>query len=209
MQHQGDAVVGVDRAVDLAGQSGEHRPGEGVAGGLLAVERQHAYGDVDRVGGQLEAALEVGAGHRLRQQHRAGLVDRDPQVLDVVDGEVEPGRQARRRRAQHRQVGTDRRQAQDDDVSHGTSGQPAARRADSGRRRGLALRHAPSEVCRLCRRSSFARFRPLGAAGRAGASHRAERSYVRTGPGCTRPTRSDGRLARMVDARARLPASPA
>ena len=35
-------------------------------------------------------------GDRLRQQHRARLVDRDAQVLDVVEREVEPRREARR-----------------------------------------------------------------------------------------------------------------
>ena len=47
------------------------------------------------------------------------IVDGDPQVLDVVDGEVEAGGQARRRGAQHRQVGPGRGQPQHDHVTTG------------------------------------------------------------------------------------------
>ena len=69
--------------------------------------------------GELEAALQVGAGHRLGEQHRAGLVDGDAQVLDVVDGEVEPRGQARRGGAQHGQVGARGGQPQHHDVAAG------------------------------------------------------------------------------------------
>ena len=59
-----------------------------------------------RVVDESEDAAEHGAGHGLLQQDRAGLVDRDAQILDLVEGEVQAGREAGRGRTQHRQVGT-------------------------------------------------------------------------------------------------------
>jgi hypothetical protein len=119
VQRERDAVVGVDRAVDVAGQRGEHRPGEGVARRLLAVQREDAHVDADRLGGQLEGALEVGPGQRLGEEHGAGLVDGDAEVLDVVDREVQPGGQAGGGRAQDRQVGPGGGQSQHDHVPPG------------------------------------------------------------------------------------------
>ena len=71
--------------------------GRGAAG-------ESGHGDAHPVLAQGEVALQVRAGCRLGEQHAAGLVHRDAQVLDLVQGEVQAGRQARRGRPQDRQV---------------------------------------------------------------------------------------------------------
>ncbi len=68
--------------------------------------------DTTRVAGaEVEATGQVGARVGLREHQRAGLADGDPQVLDVVDGEVEPGGQAGRRGPEHRRRRRRRRAA--------------------------------------------------------------------------------------------------
>ena len=65
----------------------------------------HRDGDRHLLGAQVEGAFQVGARDRLGEQHRARLVHRDTQVLDLVQGEVKPRRQARGGRPEHGKVG--------------------------------------------------------------------------------------------------------
>src|SRR5580692_4880320 len=85
-----DPVVGSEPGIDRAGEGGKHRPRERVARRHPGLRRVHRHGDGHQVGAKLEDALQVGAGNGLGEQHRARLVDRDTQVLDLVKGEVEP-----------------------------------------------------------------------------------------------------------------------
>ena len=97
-------ALGVQAGVDLAGQRAEHGPGERVPLGQLAAGGGDGDGDLEGLRRQLEPAGELGGLDGVRQQHRAGLVDRDPQVLDLVEGEVEAGREPGRGGAQDREV---------------------------------------------------------------------------------------------------------
>src|SRR5580700_2117649 len=85
-----DPVVGFEPGIDRAGERGKHRPRERVARRHPGLRRVHRHGDGHQVGAKLEDALQVGARNGLGEQHRARLVDRDTQVLDLVKGEVEP-----------------------------------------------------------------------------------------------------------------------
>ena len=76
----------------------------------MTVRGRRRDGDLERVVDEPEHATEHRAGHGLLEQDRAGLVHRDAQVLDLVQGEVQTGREAGRGRPQHRQVGTRSRQ---------------------------------------------------------------------------------------------------
>src|SRR5215218_3428023 len=96
----------VARGAGRAGQGAEHLPGEAVVVRVPRANRGDAHRDGERAGTEAELRLKVPTGHRLRQDEGAGLTHGDPQVLDVVHGEVETGGQAGRHRAQDRDVGT-------------------------------------------------------------------------------------------------------
>src|ERR1700730_3228117 len=100
-----DPVVGSEPGIDRAGEGGKHRPRERVARRHPGLRRVHRHGDGHQVGAKLEDALQVSAGNGLGEQHRARLVDRDTQVLDLVKGEVEPSGESGGGGAQHGQVG--------------------------------------------------------------------------------------------------------
>src|ERR1700722_6885289 len=104
-EDDGDPVAGVQPGVDGAGQRGQHGPRERVAGGLPRLRRGHRHGDGHQVGAELKDAFQVGARDGLSEQHRACLVDRDTQVLDLVEGEVQPGGESGGGGTQHGQVG--------------------------------------------------------------------------------------------------------
>ena len=89
----------------LRGQGAQDLPGEALVVGLGAPLGLDADRHREGAGGLPELGLEVSARGRLGQHQRAGLADRDPEVLDVVDGEVEPSREARGHGAEHRDVG--------------------------------------------------------------------------------------------------------
>src|ERR1700733_5407674 len=104
-EHDRDPVVGSEPGIDGAGERGKHRPRERVARGHPGLGRVHRHGDGHQVGAELEDAFQVRAGNGLGEQHRARLVDSDTQVLDLVEGEVEPGGESSGGGAQHGQVG--------------------------------------------------------------------------------------------------------
>src|SRR5579864_9296413 len=87
-EDNGDPVIRVEPGVDGAGQRGQHGPRERVTCGLPRFCRGDRHGDGHQVGPELEDAFQVGARDGLGEQHRARLVDRDAQVLDLVEGEV-------------------------------------------------------------------------------------------------------------------------
>src|ERR1700733_543105 len=100
-----DPVVGFEPGVDGPGERGKHRPRERVARGHPGLRRGHRHGDGHQAGAKLEDALQVRPRNGLGKQHRARLVDRDAQVLDLVEGEVKPGGEPGGGGAQHGQVG--------------------------------------------------------------------------------------------------------
>src|SRR3984885_14868486 len=104
-EHDRDPVVGSEPGIDGAGERGKHRPRERVARGHPGLGRVHRHGDGHQVGAELEDAFQVRAGNGLGEQHRARLVDSNTQVLDLVEGEVEPGGESSGGGAQHGQVG--------------------------------------------------------------------------------------------------------
>ena len=77
---------------------------EDSAGSLRAAHGRHRHLDGQRVLGDREAALQLGVAGGDGEQHRARLVDRDAQVLDLVEGELEAGGEPRRRGAQHAEI---------------------------------------------------------------------------------------------------------
>src|SRR5579862_3012675 len=89
-EDDGNPVIRVEPGVDGAGQRGQHGPRERVTGGLPRFCRGHRHGDGHQVSPELEDAFQVGARDGLGEQHRARLVDRDAQVLDFIEGEVQP-----------------------------------------------------------------------------------------------------------------------
>src|ERR1700733_2329732 len=105
-EDDGDPVAGVEPGVDGAGQRGKHGPCERVTGGLPRLCRGHRHGDGHQVGAELEDAFQAGARDGLGEQHRARFVDRDAQVLDLVEGEVKPGGEPGGGGAQHGEVRT-------------------------------------------------------------------------------------------------------
>jgi hypothetical protein len=84
---------------------------------LCAVEGQSADSYAQFVGRQLEFAVEMGAGDGGRKQQRTRFVDRDPQVFDLLEGEIEPGSKPCCGGAQHRQIDADGRYLEPDDVN--------------------------------------------------------------------------------------------
>ena len=169
-EHDRHLVVGAQPGVDRPGQGGEHGPGEGVPGGYPRLGRGHRDGDRHLLGAEVEGALQVRARYRLGEQHRAGLVHGDAQILDLVQGEVQPGGQARRRRSQHGQVGALgghadrhvvlRRVA----IGLARGGIPLARHGPVSRRRGGVFGHVSPPggypvAAHLCSRFALSRSR--------------------------------------------------
>src|SRR5262249_12177108 len=94
----GQARVGAERDLEVAAAGGggrlgrqraQHLPGEALVVGLGAAAGRYAHGHRQGAGGLPEVGLEVTTGQGLGQHQRTRLADRDPEVLDVVDGEVE------------------------------------------------------------------------------------------------------------------------
>src|SRR4029434_8015984 len=95
--------------VDLVGQGGQDLPGEGVAGQRVA-GGTGLDGDVDpQLGvGQVVGDVEGGGAAPPGQQLGARPVDRDPEVVDLLVGELELGRQAGGGGSDDREVGAGR-----------------------------------------------------------------------------------------------------
>src|SRR5690606_24714352 len=88
-----------------AGQGGQHLPGERRGGRQRTVRaRRDRERHLQILAADHEPALQQRGGRGQADQHGTGLVHRDPQILDLVQREPQPGRQARRGGPEYPQV---------------------------------------------------------------------------------------------------------
>src|SRR3954454_1031111 len=98
----------------LRRQRAEHLPGEALVVRLASARCRYTYRDGQGARRLPKLGLEVAPRDGLGKDQCAGLADGDPEVLDIVDGEVEARRESSGHRPEHGHIGTVGRDAERD-----------------------------------------------------------------------------------------------